>query len=546
MPVNSFLYLTDARSEQNTFLYAPTTRANANNFLYTCYGTNGPVPMSDADAAAYATAAQVLATPERNALNALVVALKAAGLWTKMTAMYPMTPSSVSLVDSYKLNLKNTATHALTVPVDISCSLEGLRNTLNTTNVCTSSTLNYDVVNVENNAIGVYHRTAAPPTNDTDISVSGGGTSNFLTTRGTGAIGGLPGEAGYLHYSSNVGANILSGLAGSPGLHVLNRLAGTSTYYVQSTAIETKVGTTITQPTGGLFTLGSRSLARISFAFVSTALTSVEVNALNTIVDIYQAALTTPRDYTSSQLLDADANNFYTLAQLPRWRHVEIINDLVTGLKTASLWTLLDVLYPFIGGNAYRHSLNLRNSLLYQIAWSGNLSHNASGVVGVAGGSGVGFTGFIQSKAQCYLGLYVPQSSGPQAAQDWGTYEGLTASHIHFHYADNNAYLDIGGVFADGRVFAAMPSSTGYVGGGNAGGSLYMAFNASVLVSRLSVGGVTTTAYRLFRGDSSGQGAQTPNRTYALAVAGSGLTPAQHSTLYTLIQTYQTAMGRAV
>jgi hypothetical protein len=497
--------------------------------------------MSDADAAAYATAAQVLATPERNALNALVVALKAAGLWTKMTAIYPMTPSSVSLVDSYKLNLKNTATHALTVPVDISCSLEGLRNTLNTTNVCTSSTLNYDVVNVENNAIGVYHRTAAPPTNDTDISVSGGGTSNFLTTRGTGAIGGLPGEAGYLHYSSNVGANILSGLAGSPGLHVLSRLAGTSTYYVQSTAIETKVGTTITQPTGGSLTLGSRSLARISFAFVSTALTGVEVNALNTIVDTYQAALTTPRDYTPSQLLDADANNFCTLAQLPRWRHVEIINDLVTGLKTASLWNLLDVLYPFIGGSAYRHSLNLRNPLLYQIAWSGSLVHSGAGVKG-SGGFGTS-TNLVPVSTNSYIGAYCTQNPNDADYSDVISGSGALRHFIHYKHP-SGTFFD-SGYDVQSRVNSAQSKSVGYKAGSRVGFNMWLFQDADMTATRSDATNLVDKPNTPFTVLGAGN---SPNvRTFgAIVINLGGMTPAQHSTLYNLIQTYQTAMGRAV
>jgi hypothetical protein len=536
MPVNNFLYLTDARSAQNAFLYAPTPRANANNFLYTCYGTNGPVAMSDPDAAAYATTAQVLATPERNALNTLVVQLKAAGLWVKMTAVYPMTPSAGPLVDSYKLNLKNVATHELVIPVDVNCGLDGIRNTLNTTNVCTSSTLNYSVVNTENNAIGVYHKTVAPPVSDVDISIAGGGVQNFLTTRSPGAVGGLPGESGYLHYSSGVGANILNGLAGSPGLHVLNRSAGTSIYYVRSSAIETKVGTTITQPVGGVFTLGSRSAARVSFAFVSTALTGVEISTLNTIVDAYQAALTVPRDFKPSQLLDTNANDFYAITQLPRWRHIEIINDLVTGLKAASLWLLIDLLYPFIGGNAYRHSINLKNPLANTITWNA-ATHSVAGVtLGNLGNS----TGFVLRNNSPYYGTYIVGGAGVDGADFFTNV--LPRENFYTNFG-GTTYSDLGNV-SDGRLTTSIQASTvRYAATTRVGGTSHIFVNSSSVAS-----GSTLTS------DVSGQpvqlsvgGGDTANgRQTALCVVADSLTPAQHSTLYSLIQAYQTAMARQV
>jgi hypothetical protein len=541
MPVNNFLYLTDARSAQNTFLYAPTPRANANNFLYTCYGTNGLAAMSDPDAAAYATTAQVLATPERNALNTLVVQLKAAGLWVKMTAIYPMTPSSGPLVDSYKLNLRNIATHELTIPIDVSCGLQGLRNALNTANVCTSSTLNYNVVDVENNAIGVYYRTAVAPTTDTDISISGGGIQTFLITCYTNAIGGLSGEAGYLHYSSGPTANSLSGLASGPGLHVLNRAATVATYYRQSSAIESKTGTTITQPVGGLFTLGSRSLAPISFAFVSTSLTGAEVSALNTIVDTYQAALTVPRNYAPSQLLDTDTNNFYTLAQLPRWRHIEIINDLVTGLKAAALWFLIDALYPFIGGTAYRHSLNLKNPLTYTITWSGSLTHNASGVVGI-NDAAQGVIGALSRRAY-YCGLYVGSNSGPASARDFGDFTDPSEWFgIAYQWSDGVFYVDAQKNLYQSKVGTL---TTGYKAVSSQQNLLSL-FEGNQSVSTLSHSVVLSSTPQqnitLFRSQNS----QATLRTYSVAVLAEALTPAQHSTLYGLIQAYQTSMARQV
>jgi hypothetical protein len=60
--------------------------------------------VSDTDAQAFINAAAIMDTTQANAINTLVVDLKAAGVWTKMKAIYPMVGGTAS---SHKFNLKD-------------------------------------------------------------------------------------------------------------------------------------------------------------------------------------------------------------------------------------------------------------------------------------------------------------------------------------------------------------------------------------------------------------------------------------------------------
>lgn len=544
MPRNDTLYLVDAKEARNTFLYAPATKQNNNNFLYTCYGTNGPVAMSDSHALAYATTGGVLTTTERLALDKLASDLKSAGLWDKMHAIYPMTPNNATLADAYKLNLKNVAQHVLTIPASVTCTTQGLRNSSGSFSQCTSTTLNWAVVAPENMSIGVYYKDyGVPAFNQTDASLSGAVTV-AVQTRSTGAPGALVGEAGYSIDTPNTPTTSLTGLAGSPGLHVVTRFNGVTSYFVNVTALATSpTGALQTATSGGQFGLGSAATAPISFAFVAQSFTQSELSALQNIVDTYQSALSRRFTGIAGPL---DSQNFIQLAQLKRWRHAEIANDLIISLQTANLWSLIRLLYLFIGETAWSHSVNAKNPLQHQITWSGSITHTSLGVVGVAGDSGRGDTGYTPLDNEVYLGLYVTQTSGGYGSVDWGSQHPTSAfirQTINAQWTDNALYGDVGDLRL-GRTFGNVPTALGWSAVTRLSNALRLYKNASLLSSNTSSASIVSTGtYRVFRADNV---SLCPGRAYGCAVEAASLTELQHNTLYAAIQNYQIALGRAV
>ena len=70
----------------------------------------GTQTVSDADAQAFVTAANIQDQVEANAINNLVIGMKADGLWTKMKAVYPFVGGTAA---SHSYNLKNTAQYQI-------------------------------------------------------------------------------------------------------------------------------------------------------------------------------------------------------------------------------------------------------------------------------------------------------------------------------------------------------------------------------------------------------------------------------------------------
>lgn len=90
--------------------------------------------------------------------------------------------------------------------------------------------------------------------------------------------------------------------------------------------------------------------------------------------------------YGSSQSFDADALAFITAAGITDTTQKSAINTAVVSLKAASLWTIMDAIYPLVGGTATTHKFNLKNPLdtdgAFRLSFSGGWAHNANGITG--------------------------------------------------------------------------------------------------------------------------------------------------------------------
>lgn len=78
-----------------------------------------------------------------------------------------------------------------------------------------------------------------------------------------------------------------------------------------------------------------------------------------------------------------------TRANITDGDQINYVNYIVKMLKGFDLWNLNSALYPFVGGTAARHRLNLINEnsrlvngSIYDITWFGGVTHNANGVTG--------------------------------------------------------------------------------------------------------------------------------------------------------------------
>jgi hypothetical protein len=91
---------------------------------------------------------------------------------------------------------------------------------------------------------------------------------------------------------------------------------------------------------------------------------------------------------------DPDAFRFIQIAEIIDNTQIDAINNLVTGLKGSGLWGKMQAIYPFVGGTAFSHKWNLKNTTQYPVIWSGGINHTILGVE-VTATNALGQTGLI-------------------------------------------------------------------------------------------------------------------------------------------------------
>jgi hypothetical protein len=115
-------------------------------------------PALDPDALAFLTAAGITDLTITNAINTLVVSLKANGIWTKMKALYPFVGGSAT---THKFNLKNpldtNGAFRLSFLGGVTHNANGI--TLNGTTGYAETFFNAATNSLTNGNIGIYNRT---------------------------------------------------------------------------------------------------------------------------------------------------------------------------------------------------------------------------------------------------------------------------------------------------------------------------------------------------------------------------------------------------
>jgi hypothetical protein len=244
----------------------------------------------DVDAQAFITAAAITNTTQQNAINDLVVGLKADGLWTKMKAIYPFVGGSAS---SHKYNLKD--------PRDLDAAFRLLfiggwthsstGATPNGTNGCADTYLIPATSLTTSSAhFSKYNRTNDLVGNKIDGVYSGSGTIYYLQQNYS-AGNGIIGEIGSIGFYTQTDTR---------GLFTSTRTA-TNAFKVfkNSTQVATSTTTVTLLPNASIF-IGARNANGVrdfyntyecAFASIGDGLTDTNAANLYTRVQAYQTAL---------------------------------------------------------------------------------------------------------------------------------------------------------------------------------------------------------------------------------------------------------------
>jgi len=242
-------------------------------------------------------------------------------------------------------------------------------------------------------------------------------------------------------------------------------------------------------------------------------------------------------------------SGFYTDAQART-----AITNLVVSLFAANIWSKLHFFLPFVGGTATKHSYSLiypfNNRTSFNANFVGSPTQNQLGMQ--TNGSNGLFLGYtpsaIKSGYEFHYGLY-SQGGDPLTGfkADFGFNVGFNSGFfLQTRYATNNHYM---GIFND-RSVIYTGSDAGYWIGNRLGTSLISMRNSVNIINvTSSVDGNTAVpqSYFITLGGQNTNGGAILNgalRTYSTFHIGDGLTTQNLIDINTIVQAFNTALGR--
>jgi hypothetical protein len=272
----------------------------------------------------------------------------------------------------------------------------------------------------------------------------------------------------------------------------------------------------------------------------------------------------TPTPFT----FDPDAQAFITAAGISNTTEQSAINTLVLSLKSNNIWTKMRAIYPFVGSTASTHKFNLKDprdlDAAYRLVFFGGITHS--------------YTGALPNGTNGYANTYVNTSLA-----DFPITNHISMSYYSRTGGSHTTGGNVIGSFGNPSIQATSARMLiRYVGNPNSSASLFnysdnVLPNAIVTTDTVGtgmyIGTRSSTASKLFmRGslaaNSTGgstsfapppvnaflfaynnrdaAAANFANKECAFAHIGVGLTDSECTTLTTIVDTFQTTLGRNV
>ena len=520
----------------------------------------GTQTVSDSDAQAFINAAALIDQVQTTAINNLVLNLKANGLWTRMSAIYPMVGETAT---TQKWNLKDP--RDLNVAFRLSFLGGGWTHSANGAlpNGTTSYADTYLVPNtnlsLNNHSFGIYSRT-----NNTAGNQIYGSFDNIVSIQHNIVFPGST-QGGFSSGNSGITypINTTSFLAASrtsstefKGYRAGVSLGSTSTAMTSLPTVNFLLSARLDFSAGTAIKWFNRQ--ELAFAFLGGGVNDAESVSLYNIVQTYQMQL--GRFIGFPVTLDQDANIFITAAGITDLTQISAINTLVTNLKIAQLWPKMKAIYPMVGGTALAHKFNLKNPVdtnaAYRLLFSGGWTHSA--------------TGALPNGTNAYAETYLPVNSLTQNSTHNSYYSrSNTTSPVagsKFQYEIGANYLAISPPYYFGLTLLRLGITSGlinqrtfttttsiadtrgyYVGNRISSAQFTMFKNAQLVLTSLDASASPALSpLTIWLAANNGQPGNWSDRECAFATIGDGLTDEEQSNLYTIIQYFQITLNRQV
>lgn len=252
---------------------------------------------------------------------------------------------------------------------------------------------------------------------------------------------------------------------------------------------------------------------------------------------------------TNSSEWDVDALAFFDRASISDGTQKGAVNTLVLDLKAENLWSKIIALYPFVGGAATPHSKNLKADQ-YNITWVNGPTHDANGVTGdgVAAYGDLGATADDLGTINSLHGSVYCRTATPTAQSRLFGAVTTTPSRGDFDIFTDTG--DIGGLICAATGMAVdSNSSLGLCTITRTGatetrldraGEASTGTDSSVIIPNLTNVCLLSRSFEGFSNDHFS------DANLSFASFGTGLSAPEIASLNTIIQTFQTTLGRNV
>lgn len=263
--------------------------------------------------------------------------------------------------------------------------------------------------------------------------------------------------------------------------------------------------------------------------------------------------------------IDEDVQAFLTATGITDSTITSAINTFVIGLKENNLWTKMRAIYPFVGGTAATHRFNLKDprdlDVAHRLIFSGGISHTSLGVLpgGVNGWANTYVNpSLVLTNNDTHISYY-SRTSASRGSIEIGLGVDFNASSnrivIHVSWSDGNMYSDAYN-FGTARIAQANSNAgQGYYIQTRTSSSSHKVFKNGTQLGATNTGdsGNVTLIngniplFGLWNTSTNGMvSGLFSNRECSMATIGNGLSDSESSTLTTLVNNFQTTLGRAL
>ena len=508
--------------------------------------------VSDPDAIAFLMAAGITDGTQAAAINTLVIRMKADGVWTKMKAIYPFVGGNAT---SHKFNLKDPrdldAAFRLVFNGGITHTYKGVL--FNGTTGYADTKLSPNTMGLNSQHMSFYTRIEG----STQMGVAANG-YNFIDTLDSTTFRSPINLQNYTLVSSTISSRI--------GFFIGNRNTSTniSIYKDVNKLNDNFIGSQYLE-TYPIYISGLNRNTSINisasneyiFSTIGDGLNDLEAKSLYNSVQEFQTTL--GRQVNIPVVSDTDAQAFLNAANITSFQQASAVNKLVVDLKAAGVWTKMKAIYPFVGGSAASHKFNLKDprdlDAAYRLVFNGGWTHTGTGALPN------GTTGYADTKMnanstnfdyQSMSATFYSRTNNSLSVNDIGVQTGSSKRFIELNIKEGNlsymalshqgiSYLnftnnDSRGFYHSNRIdsntIKLYKNGTNVATGTQTSTNIYGEY--SVYISALNAR------------HNNNQVLYFSNREVSFTTLGSGLTDAEATSLYNAVQTYQTALGRAV